>query len=115
MARIRPRLSDAKGLVTHPRSQAASDPVPTIVLLTGAIIAVQAAKALRAGQAPVFDQHAAIVDAALIGGFVLAATFIPSDLVIAVLLVVLLYDLIVDPSFLADLVRNVVSRVPTGG
>lgn len=115
MTRIRPTLSDATGLVTRPRSQAANNPVPTIVLLVSAILIVQAAKAVRAGQPVTLDQHAAVVDVGLVLGFVLASTIIPSDLLIAVLLVVLLYDLIIDPTFLTDLVRNVVSRVPAGG
>jgi hypothetical protein len=115
MARIVPGVGDAKRLVTSPRSQAKGDPIPTILLLTGSIIAIQAAKAVRAGQPITFDQRMAITDAALIGGFVLAATVIPSDLVIAVLLVILIYDVVVDPGMLADLGANLVSKINLGG
>lgn len=115
MARIVPGVGDARRLVTSPRSQAKSDPIPTIVLLVGAIAAVQAIKAVRAGQPVAFDQHMLIVDGALIGGFVLAATVVPSDLIVAILLVVLIYDVVVDPTLLADLTSNLVSKVNLGG
>jgi len=116
MTRIVPNVRDAQRLVTSPRSQAKGDPVPTIVLLTGAIIALQAAKALRSGQPVKFDQHAGVRDAALIGGFVLAATFIPSDLVVAALLVILVFDVVVDPTLLADVTSYLVSKInPAGG
>ena len=115
MARIVPGVGDARRLVTSPRSQAKGDPVPTILLLTGAIIAIQAAKAIRAGQPVTFDQHMLIMDAALIGGFVLAATVIPSDLVIAVLLVILIYDVVVDPGLLQDVGGNLLGKLNLGG
>lgn len=115
MSRIVPGVGDARRLVTSPRSQAKANPVPTILLLTSAIIAIQAAKAVRAGQPIEFNQHMLIMDGALIGGFVLAATFIPSDLVIAVLLVVLIYDVAIDPGLLQDVGGNLLGKLNLGG
>jgi hypothetical protein len=115
VSRIVPGLGDARRLVTSPRSQAKGDPIPTIVMLVGAIAAIQALKAVRAGQPVAFDQHMLIVDGGLIVGFVLAATVIPSDLIVAILLVALIYDIVIDPGLIADLTANTIGKLNLGG
>jgi hypothetical protein len=115
MARIVPGVGDARRLATSPRSQAKGNPIPTIVLLTGLIIGVQAAKAVRKGEPIVFDQQMAIRDGALVGLFILAATFVPSDLVVAALLVALIYDVVIDPQLITDVTAGLVSKINLGG
>jgi hypothetical protein len=115
MARILPGAGDVKRLATSPRSQAKSNPIPTIVTLATAIIAVQGVKAVAAGQPIDFNGPALAMDGALVLGFVLAAAVIPSDLVIAILLVVLIYDVVVDPGLFASVARTAISKINLGG
>jgi hypothetical protein len=110
--KIVPGPGDAKGLITHPRQQAKGNPVPTIVLLTTALVAIQIAKA--GGDLSKVGLADGVKDVALVGVFVIAATIVPSDLVIAALLVALIYDVVIDPALLDRAIKGGLNALHLG-
>jgi hypothetical protein len=110
MARLRPRIADARRLA-NPRTAAAQvrdNPAPTVILLVLALAAVQTYKA---GQLPSVQTAGALLVGAL--ALVAAANFAPS-LVTYSLLLMLLYVGLTNQPVIEDLLRGVTSKVNLG-
>lgn len=111
MARIRPGTSDVVRLANPrtTRAQVRSNPAPTIVLLTGSLIALNLAKNIVAGGDVLasFSLGDAVKDVLLVGVFVFAGSLAP-ELVTWALLVALIFVLVTNPQLFDRIVGGLV-------
>lgn len=117
MARIRPGVRDVARLA-NPRtthSQVAGNPAPTIVLLFGALVALQLARAWRdTGSLGTIGLPELAKDAVLLGLFLLAASFAP-ELVAWFLLVALIYVVVANPGLVNAIFQGLTRAIPAIG